>query len=90
MSTELLKEPDGVVVADFHVSLQSDKEPPAPGAGKSLVREVEKLQAEVGALRDNVQQLCQATRGLVTLISVLDKKVDAALKGGVGADFAVL
>jgi hypothetical protein len=41
-------------------------------------------------LRQQVAQLCQAVRGLVTLISVLDKKVDTALKGGPGADFAVL
>lgn len=82
MSTELLKEPDGVV-ANFHVKLQSDVEAPADDPGKSLVQ-------EVALLRTQVAQLCQATRGLVTLISVLDKKVDAALKGGPGADFAVL
>jgi len=41
-------------------------------------------------LTGQVAQLTQAVRGLVTLLSVLDKKVDAALKGGVGADFAVL
>ena len=41
-------------------------------------------------LTGQVAQLTQAVRGLVTLISVLDKKVDTALKGGVGADFAVL
>jgi hypothetical protein len=83
MSTELLKEPDGGVVADFHVKLQSDTEPPTGDPGKSLV-------AEVAALRTNVQQLCQAVRGLVTLISVLDRKVDTALKGGIGADCGVL
>lgn len=73
------------VVADFHVKLQSDVEaPPTAGdPGKSLVQ-------EVALLRQQVAQLCQATRGLVTLISVLDKKVDCALKGGPGADFAVL
>lgn len=82
MSTELLKEPDGGV-ADFHVKLQSDVEPTAGDPGKSLVQ-------EVVVLRTNVAQLCQAVRGLVTLISVLDKKVDAALKGGVGADCGVI
>jgi hypothetical protein len=51
--------------------------------GKSLIQEVQ-------LLREQVADLCKATRGLVTLISVLDKKVDTALKGGVGADFAVL
>jgi hypothetical protein len=78
---EEIKEPG--VVADFHVKLPSDTEPPAGDTGKSLVQ-------EVALLRSQVAQLCQATRGLVTLISVLDKKVDAALNGGVGADFAVL
>lgn len=75
MSTEILKEPDGGVVADFHVKLQSDTEPQPGDPGKSLV-------AEVAALRTNVQQLCTAVRGLVTLLSVLDKKVDVAIKGG--------
>jgi len=65
------------------VKLQSDNQPPADEPGKSLVEEVALLRAQVA-------QLCQAVRGLVTLISVLDKKVDTALKGGVGADFAVL
>lgn len=59
-------------------------------AGRSLFAEVQGLKAEVAALRSNVGQLCVATKGLVTLISVLDKKLDTALKGGVGADFAVL
>jgi hypothetical protein len=45
---------------------------------------------EVAKLTTQVAQLCAAVRGLVTLIAVLDKKVDTALKGGVGADFAVL
>jgi hypothetical protein len=49
--------------------------------GKSLVEEVSKLRGEVA-------QLCQAVRGLVQLISVLDRKVDVALKGN--ADCAVL
>ena len=89
MSTELLKEPDGVV-ADFHVKLQSDSATPSGDPGRSLVAEVRKLQEEVAGLRTNVAQLCQATRGLVTLISVLDKKVDAALRGGPGADFGVI
>ncbi len=51
--------------------------------GKSLVNEVQ-------LLREQVTLLAQATRALVTLQSVMDKKLDAALKGGVGADFAVL
>lgn len=69
---------------DFHVKLQSDTEPPLrPDGGKSLVQ-------EVAALRTIVAQLCTAVRGLVTLISVLDKKVDTALKGGVGADCGVM
>jgi hypothetical protein len=49
--------------------------------GKSLVEEVSKLRGEVA-------QLCQAVRVLVQLISVLDRKVDVALKGN--ADCAVL
>jgi hypothetical protein len=51
--------------------------------GKSLIQEVE-------LLREQVTALCAAVRGLVTLIAVLDKKVDTALKGGIGADFAVM
>lgn len=51
--------------------------------GKSLITEVELLRQQVG-------QLCQAVRGLVQLISVLDKKVDTVLKGGYGADCGVL
>jgi hypothetical protein len=50
---------------------------------KSLIQEVEKLHAQQ-------VELTKAVRALCTLMSVLDKKVDAALKGGVGADFAVL
>ncbi len=41
-------------------------------------------------LTGQVAQLTQAVRGLLTLLSVLDKKVDTALKGGIGADFGVL
>jgi hypothetical protein len=48
------------------------------------------ISGEMTKLRGEVAQLCQAVRGLVTLQSVMDKKLDAALKGGVGADFAVL
>jgi hypothetical protein len=51
--------------------------------GKSLIREVE-------LLREQVQDLCKAVRGLVQLQSVANQKLDVALKGGVGADFAVL
>jgi hypothetical protein len=80
---ELLREPDGGVVADFRVTLQSDTEPSSGDPGKPLLQ-------EVALLRQQVAQCCQATRGLVTLISVLDKKVDTALKGGVGADFGVI
>jgi hypothetical protein len=50
---------------------------------KSLIKEVE-------TLREHVQQLCTAVRQLVQLQSVANQKLDAALKGGVGADFAVL
>ncbi len=41
-------------------------------------------------LTGQVAQLTQAVRGMVTLVSVLDKKVDSALKGGLGADFGVV
>lgn len=90
--SEQFREPDGddVVKADVVVKLQSDQEPPSPIEGKSLIREIEKLQGEVAGLRTNVQQLCIAVRGLVTLMSVLDKKVDAALKGGVSTDCGVI
>jgi len=81
MSTELLKEPDGGVVADFHVKLQSDNQPPADAPGKSLAKEVE-------LLRQQVQQLCAAVRGLVQLQSVANQKLDAVIKGN--ADCAVL
>jgi len=56
---------------------------PAGAPGKSLIREVE-------LLREQVQDLCKAVRGLVQLQSVANQKLDAALKGGVGADFALL
>lgn len=58
-----------VAGSDFHVKLPSDTEAPREEPGKSLVQ-------EVALLRQHVAQLCQAIRGLVTLISVLDKKVD--------------
>ena len=48
------------------------------------------ISEEVAKLTSQVAQLCAAVRGLVTLIAVLDKKVDTALKAGIGADFAVL
>ena len=90
MTTELIKEPDGGVIADFHVKLQSDAESPSGDPGKSLISEVSRLSNEVKLLREQHVQLCQAVRGLVTLISVLDKTVDTALKGGIGADFGVI
>ena len=48
------------------------------------------LIAEVETLREQVQRLCMAVRQLVQLQSVANLKLDAALKGGVGADCAVL
>ena len=45
---------------------------------------------EIVKLQREVAQLCVAVRGLVTLQAVMDKKLDVALKGGVGAEFAVL
>jgi hypothetical protein len=85
MSKELLKEPDGSVVADFHVKLPSDVEQPTGAPGKSLIREVE-------LLRQQVSQLCQAVRGLVQLQSVLNQGVQQLLKrdGVIGVDCAVL
>jgi hypothetical protein len=65
------------------VRLQSDAQPQTVDAGKSLIQEVE-------LLRQQVQQLCQAVRGLVSLQAVMDRKLDAALKGGAGCDVAVL
>jgi hypothetical protein len=74
MSTEMLKEPDGVV-ADFHVKLQSDTTPPSTGdPGRSLL-------SEVRDLRSQVAELCKAVRGLVQLQSIANQKLDAALKG---------
>jgi len=46
----------------------------------SMVDAGRSLSAEVRLLRDQVGDLCRAMRALVTLISVLDKKVDACLK----------
>jgi hypothetical protein len=80
MSTEP-ENPNGVVTPDFFVKLPSDKEPPPGDPGKSLTKEVE-------LLRQQVQQLCTAVRGLVQLQSVANQKLDAALKGN--ADCAVL
>jgi hypothetical protein len=59
------------------------QEQPASDPGISLCAEVVKL-------REQVAQLTQAVRGLVQLQSVANQKLDVALKGGVGADFAVL
>jgi hypothetical protein len=78
MSTD---NPNGVVTPDFHVKLQSDKEPQPGEPGKSLTKEVE-------LLRQQVQQLCVAVRGLVQLQSVANQKLDAVIKGN--ADCAVL
>jgi hypothetical protein len=63
--------------------MSTEQQQPAGDPGKSLVREIELLRAQVA-------QLTQATRALVTLQSVMDKKLDVALKGGAGADFAVI
>jgi hypothetical protein len=90
---EILKELNGGVVADFHVKLQADAEPPSPGAGRSLTQEVTKLQHEVQLLREQLASLCAAVRGLVQLNAVLNQGVQMLVKrdgGGSGADFAVL
>ena len=50
---------------------------------KIISEEIVKLQREVA-------QLCMAVRRLVTLQAVMDRKLDVVLKGGVGADYAVL
>jgi len=65
------------------IEAELPQEQPAGDLGISLCAEIVKLQREVA-------QLCQATRALVTLQSVMDKKLDVALKGGAGADFAVI
>jgi hypothetical protein len=49
--------------------------------GKSLIQEVQ-------TLREQQVELTKAVRALCTLMSVLDRKVDAVLKGN--ADCAVL
>jgi hypothetical protein len=48
------------------------------------------LSDEIAKLRGEVAQLCAAVRALVTLVSVLDQKIDTALKGGIGADCGVV
>jgi len=84
MSAERLQEPDGGALADFHVKLQSDNQPPADAPGKSLAKEVE-------LLRQQVQQLCAAVRGLVQLQSVLNQGVQTLLKSNsVGPDCGVI
>ena len=48
------------------------------------------ISEEVAKLTSQVAQLCAHVRGLVQLQAVMDRKLDTALKGGIGADFAVL
>jgi uncharacterized protein (UPF0335 family) len=88
MMTEIIREPDWAV-ADFHAKVQSDTERQwSSDPSKSFIKEIEKLQAEITTLRDNVQQLCQAVRGLVQLQAIANQKLDSAIKGN--ADCAVL
>lgn len=61
----------------------SEEQQPSGDPGRSLIQEIDRL-------REQQAELTKAVRALCTLMSVLDKKVDTALKGGVGADFAVL
>lgn len=42
---------------------------------------MEELTKEVALLREQVQQLCQAVRGLVQLQSIANQKLDAAING---------
>ena len=49
---------------------------------------IKEMRDEVALLREQVQQLCAAVRGLVQLQSVANQKLDAVIKGN--ADFAVL
>jgi hypothetical protein len=65
-------------------------ESPAPAEQASMVGAGRSLFAEVTKLREQHAELTKAVRALCTLMSVLDKKVDTALKGGHGADFAVM
>ena len=88
MSTEEVKEAE--VKADFFVKLPSDTEAPMGDPARSLFAETRALREEIAALRTNVAQLCVAVRGLVQLQAVMDKKLDATLKGGPGVDCAVL
>jgi hypothetical protein len=48
------------------------------------------ISEEIIKLQREVAQLCAALRGLVQLQAVMDRKLDTVLKGGIGADFAVL
>ena len=59
---------------------------PTPNSNSTRVE----LVAEVQLLREQIAQLTAAVCGLVQLQSVMDRKLDTALKGGVGADFAVM
>jgi hypothetical protein len=63
---------------------KSKANPAQPGdPGKSLTAEVE-------LLRGQVADLCTVVKQLVKLQSITNQKLDAALKGGVGADCAVI
>ena len=60
------------------MSMEKPNEQQAGDPGKSLIKEVE-------TLREQQVELTKAVRALCTLMSVLDRKVDASLKGGAGA-----
>ena len=52
---------------------------------------IKEMRDEVALLREQVQQLCAAVRGLVQLQSVLNQGVQMLVKSnGIGVDFTVL
>lgn len=87
--SELLKEPDGGVVPDFHVKLQSDTEQPTGDPGKSLTQEVAALREEHKKLTGQIAQLCSAVRALVQMQSVLERAVKS-ISENPRPDFGVL
>lgn len=80
MTTELLKEPQP---DELSASPSKADQRSMGDAGRSLFDEVK-------LLREQVADLCKATKALVHLQSIANQKLDVVLKGGLGADVGVL